>query len=560
MGIIAVMHRRTILWKVIPPLLLLLMSACQAVSTAVPPTFSVESPTPTDAPAQTAAPTPGYQLRLHPDGGLYMGDQVSFEVIAPPGADTEDQVVEIKVLGDTPVSLGTQSFGLHGIGGRQQASFKWAWDTAGLVAGEYPLAISIEPAGIQWVESVTLQPQANLPPWESQASLEHITTDCCQIYYLSGTAAERDIEELAESSDQAADQIAGVMGVALDEKVDVVLLPRVIGHGGFAANGVYISYLDRDYAGSDYQTVFKHELVHTLDQKSEGGLRPTFLAEGLAVYLSGGHYHTEALLPRAAALVDIQTYIPLQALAEDLHAYQHETGYLEAAAFVEYLVETWGYPAFDSFYRDIQPSESGSQAEAIDLALQEHYGQPLDQLETEFLAALQELPDSKEVQLGVFSDIRYYDTVRRYQLTLDPSAYYLNVWLVTLNELQEGRGLADYQRRPQRPENLTLELLLVSTHRQLQQGEYAQAEATLDATNAALNALENGELFPMQAHPLAADTYWIADVLQAAGYLAQQVTLEGESAQALAIDPNGALVVLELTRSGDTWTIVGLNE
>ena len=554
------MHRRTILWKVIPPLLLLL-SACQDVSTAVPPTLPAESPTPNVSTVQpTTAPAPAYQLRLHPDGGLYAGDQVSFEVIAPPDADTEDQVVEIEVLGDTPANLGTQSFGMFGIGGRRQASFNWAWDTAVLAADEYLLSISIEPAGIQWVETVTLQPQADLPPWESQTSLEHITSNCCQIYYLSGTAAERDIEELAESSDQAADQIAGVMGVALDEKVDVVLLPRVIGHGGFAANGVYVSYLDRDYAGSDYQTVFKHELVHTLDQKGGGGLRPTFLAEGLAVYLSGGHYHTEALLPRAAALVDMQTYIPLQALAEDLHAYQHETGYLEAAAFVEYLVETWGYPAFDSFYRDIQPQESGSQAEAIDLALQEHYVQPLDRLESDFLAALQELPDSEEVQLGVSNDFRYYDTVRRYQLILDPSAYYLNVWLVTLNELREGRGLADYQRRPQRPENLTLELLLVSAHQQLQQGEYAQARVTLDATNAALSALENGAPEPMQAHPLVADTYQVADVLQIAGYLAQQVRLEGETARALAIDPQGAPVVLELARSGDTWTIMGLNE
>jgi hypothetical protein len=64
----------------------------------------------------------------------------------------------------------------------------------------------------------------------------------------------------------------------------------------------------------------------------------------------------------------------------------------------------------------------------------------------------------------------------------------------------------------------------------------------------------------MQAHPLAADIYRIADALQSAGYLAQQVTLEGQTARALAGGSDGALVVLELTRSGDTWTILGLNE
>jgi hypothetical protein len=37
--------------------------------------------------------------------------------------------------------------------------------------------------------------------------------------------------------------------------------------------------------------------------------------------------------------------------------------------------------------------------------------------------------------------------------------------------------------------------------------------------------------------------------------LTQQVILEGQTARALAAGPSGALVTLDLSRYGDTWSI-----
>ena len=72
---------------------------------------------------------------------------------------------------------------------------------------------------------------------------------------------------------------------------------------GLQSDGIWVSYLDRNYAGSNSEIVFHHEMVHVLDSRLGGELRPTILVEGLAVYLSGGHFKYEPLIPRAAALL-----------------------------------------------------------------------------------------------------------------------------------------------------------------------------------------------------------------------------------------------------------------
>ena len=56
-------------------------------------------------------------------------------------------------------------------------------------------------------------------------------------------------------------------------------------------------------SAGDLAVIFHHELVHYLDVRSGGDLKPSMLVEGLAVYLSGGHYKPEPLMPRLAALL-----------------------------------------------------------------------------------------------------------------------------------------------------------------------------------------------------------------------------------------------------------------
>jgi len=236
--------------------------------------------------------------------------------------------------------------------------------------------------------------------------------------------------------------------------------------------------------------VLRHEMVHYLDNSLGGELRPTLLLEGLAVYLSGGHFKEEALLPRAAALLELGWYQPLTELANDFYPSQHETGYLEAGALVEYMIERWGWEAFERFYRDIHPGPRGNnQADAIDAALREHFEISFAELEADFRQRLQEQDYTPAQREDVRLTVEFYDTVRRYQQALDPSAYYLTAWLPDGEKMRERSIVADYLRHPSAPENVTLETLLVSADEHLRSGEYAEAEKLLEAMNGALDAL-----------------------------------------------------------------------
>lgn len=224
-----------------------------------------------------------------------------------------------------------------------------------------------------------------------------------------------------------------------------------------------------------------------------GDLRPTIFLEGLAVYVAGGHFKPEPLIPRAAALLSLNWYIPLRPLADLFYPSQHEIGYLEAGALVQYLVETYGWDAFNAFYRDIHPAPSGLQSDAIDLALLSHFGLTLDQLEEDFLAHLQAQP----VDLAHIEDVRlsvqFYDTVRRYQQMFDPSAYFQTAWLADESVMRQKNITADYLRRPDGILNKYLENLLVETDIALQSGDYTDTAQRLQALNVMLDILENAK-------------------------------------------------------------------
>ena len=191
-----------------------------------------------------------------------------------------------------------------------------------------------------------------------------------------------------------------------------------------------------------------------------GELRPTILAEGLAVYFTRGHFKVEPLFPRAAALVELGWYLPLVPLSDAFYLSQHEVGYLEAGALVEYMVDTWGLDAVLDFYRIIRPHNSGSQARAIDQALRRQFGLSYAALEARFLAALEPYPVNSDLLEDVRLTFRLYETLRRYQQVLDPSAYFLSAWLPDIDELPQKNVVADYLRRPAGVESITLETML----------------------------------------------------------------------------------------------------
>jgi len=519
--------------------------AASATLLADLPTASLSpSATPTALPSSTPVPaTPDawspFEVRLHPDGPLYAGDQVSFEVIAPPGASLPDATVKIALLSDPATKIGEAVFAPYGIGGRLQATFFWAWDTTGLAPGTYQLDFSVQPDGSSWTQDVTLlpagdpgpaQPGLGVPPPELQAAWGTLDTQCCTIHYITGTAAERDLDLLAEMVDEQARSAAEKMGGSLeDEPAQLTFFPRVLGHGGFAGQEIGISYLDRNYAGGATDIVVHHELVHILDSRRQADFRPSILVEGLAVYLSGGHFKPEPLLERAAALLPprpgcapvpatgepsaaaavelpacgLDWYLPLVPLADDFYQSQHEIGYLQAGALVAYMVQTWGWEDFNRFYTQIKPpqpsgeasqGQPGTQSQVIDAALQEHLGITLPELEAGFLQALDQVPLTSEQVQDVRYSVAFYDTMRRYQLALDPSAHFLAAWLPDIAQMRKDGVVADFLRHPAALENIALEAMLVEADAALRSEtpDYAQAERLLWAINTALDDLSAG--------------------------------------------------------------------
>jgi len=83
--------------------------------------------------------------------------------------------------------------------------------------------------------------------------------------------------------------------------------------------------------------------------------------------------------------------------------------------------------------------------------------------------------------------VSYYETVRRYQQVLDPSAYFLTAWLPEGSEMRERELVADYLRRPASAENIFLESFLIKAGNYIQLGDFGQAERILSMVNKILD-------------------------------------------------------------------------
>jgi hypothetical protein len=549
-----------------------------------------------------------FEVRFHPDGQLYVGDQVSIEVLPPDGFDVKNHKVAVSLGEAAGLVLGDAAFTSFGLGGRIQATLLWVWDTSAQQAGVHVLRFTLMPEGASWIEMVTLRPRGQIPAFEQGARWAQAESECCLVHFITGTAAERDLSKLLLMLDEQAQDASQRLGVSLPKPVDVTLLPRVMGQGGFADGGVTISYLDRNYAGGETAIIFHHELVHLLDASLGGELRPPFLVEGFAVYESGGHFKPEPLLPRAAALLPpspgctpvgglaqltsftdsikepddslnsapsaqssqpcgLGLYIPLTDLVEDFYTQQHEIGYLESAALIEYMVDRWGWKAFSSFYRDIHPveriAESGSQhgnsspiKESVEVALQRHFGLSIVQLEDQFLQALAVLQVSPKWVEDVRLDLIYHDRVRAYQQDFDPSAYFLFAWLPDGEQLRERGIVADYLRGPTSQENYALETLLGAADADLRKARYSRMEDLLQATSLVLEAYPERGVNSFRSNELAQDYYDLVQAALSEGHQPQQIIVTGDFAMVWTNKLNSLVSLSAYVKLNENWLSV----
>lgn len=344
-------------------------------------------------------------------------------------------------------------------------------------------------------------------------------------------------------------QAASRVEEELNRKIDVYLIDRVIGQGGYAGNAIVISYLDRQYASQGFEQVLVHEAVHIVDRQFAPD-RITFLAEGLAVWGSGGHYKPENLSPRAAALVALGQYVPLAQLIDNFYPVQHEIGYLESAGFVDYLIDTYGWPGFKQFYADVSAADAPTMSQAMDLNLQQYFGVTLAQAEANWLAYLATLPEDRNMLIDLQTTIRYFNVMRHYQRAYDPTAYFLTAWLPYPGSLKTEGNPADLTRHPQGEVNVTLEVMLQAADVALRAGDYNKANVLLDSVT---RVLDNDGVF---IDPLAASYLNLVRSLTSQGYEVQQVLLNGDRAEVMVSEAHTAVLTpLTLVLSGQNWVL-----
>lgn len=530
------------------------VEAAAAAQPAAPePTATVEPvvlPTPRPL-QQTAEPTPEGpwltgEVRVFPGPRHFVGDLITVEA-AVVNADQLDRPPQA-VLSVDGSRLDAEPFIALSPLRDHAIVFRWAWDTTDVAPGQHTLTLALEreEGEPQTLSAfVALEAADARPPHEETARWAQRVNACCRISYITSTAAGRDIDELDIAIDQAFSQVEATFGMlAANKPVPITLLDNVWGNGAYVSGDVVITYVDRAYTNLNLETTLRHEAAHWTLRSIGTGATPTLLSEGAAVYAAGGHFQPQPLAQRAAALLDSGLYVPLVDLANDFRGYQHETAYLEAAALVSYLVDTYGMADFLALY-GAEGIQAGSTAAWLDVALRRVYGVNLNQVERDFRDWLgEQVPGAQATDLEL--TIRLYNTIRRYQSL---HAAYQEV----IPSSQEGIAAAqvsEYMREPATLYNVVLETAFVSAHSALQEGRYEEAEALIDALEA---TLEDGDF---TREPLGTFVQ-IAARLGQIGYEAQRITLTGENAATVeAIQTWPQVRTLNVTHDGEAWQLV----
>lgn len=529
-------------------------------TTLAPPEPSLPSPTTRPDPTDAVDLSINYtDVILHPVPLIYAGDKVTFQLLphVPNSILTGDVTAAILVNG---VQVAGGPLDRRNWNGQAEGVYEWAWDTTGL-SGDYLIEVVLDPDDAIHIgdedplnNTVSITATVNIPTGQAArdaaAVWETTETNCCVIHVVSGTAASRDIATLAPMMETAVQQVAGRLGVQPSRKLEVYLIDRVVGQGGFAGTDIVVSYADRRYAGGGLYELLVHETTHILDQQF-APQRISFMAEGLAVWVTGGHYKVENLPQRSAALVALGDYVPLTDLINDFYPVQHEIGYLEAGGLVDYLVGLRDWNTFKSFYSDISAQDGATLAEAVDVNLQRYYGATLAQIEADWLASLRGItPDTATVE-DLRATIRYYNVARRYQELYDPTAHYLSAWLPHPTQVREFGNPADLTRRPKEEINVTLEVMLTAADQALRGGDYPRANVILDSVSNIIN--NNGAIID----PMATSYQGIVRAAAEFGYELQTVDLQGSSAYAMATQaPRINLTRLVMEQRGANWVIL----
>jgi hypothetical protein len=316
-------------------------------------------------------------------------------------------------------------------------------------------------------------------------------TGSVALFYLPETAAARDIAFLRQAAEEARARVARALDAPLP-LVSIYIVPRVFWNGGAAfGKTLFISYADRAYTGVSPVDYFAHEGAHALTSDWGNLGANALIAEGIAVYATGGHYEPDEIDASAAAIAHSELFIPLSTLRNSWSNQQHEIAYTEAASFVKFLIEQYGLDRLRQIIR--RPNDWSAL-----------YGRSLFELEELWLNQLRAraMPAAKEILRRWQLKIRYYDVMRRYETLFDPDARRLpspdvNKWDEALRQAYRAPADAVHNR--------VLELLLVMAIEALNAHQLDRAAQLLDVIEPALSCewragtCAHGELAPVAA-------------------------------------------------------------
>ena len=523
------------------------LSSCRAAPTPRALTSTPARPTKTAAAmatstsqpsAEIAQLTPAAAVRAYPGPEHYAGDILTFE-IQTGGSFDESGATILMTLDDmetTEVSASSNFIYLL---------LPLALDTTDLTGG-HTLRFTTADGNLDETYSFDVLPADQRPANEENAAWMASETDCCILHYISETAAARDIEFIVEHFQQAAEDFATITGENIDPKLDVYIIDRIWGNGGFGGDGeLVISYTDRYYGptigAEGLETLARHEFTHAagvgLEQAGDG---IEFNYEGLAVYVAGGHYKPEPLAERGAALYDLGYYVPVGQFLD-----QHELAYLYPAAMLTYIVETygseklWQFLAADENPEDNQPGSLGA-------ALQATFGVSLKDFDQDFQVWLESREPEEQLE-DLRLTIELQDLRRQYQDTYAPPPYFF------LDKAEDALARPEYLpvalREAHAPPNIAIELIIANAQQAIMDSDYSNAEQLISALKDVLTTQEFED-------PLATEYLSIAITVANAGYNLAALDLQHNKAVVEVTRDSTELISLELQRNDGIWQIL----
>jgi hypothetical protein len=406
---------------------------------------------------------PTGDVRAYPGPKHYAGDVLTFEI--PTDVSSEGSVnVKLTLDGQVPQEIEGQRL-------YDRIILPLAIDTTNLI-GRHTVQLTTADRQLKQAYSFEVLPANQRPANEESAAWIVNEIDCCQLHYISNTAAARDIKFISDQFQQASQEVLSITGGTLDAKLNVYLIDRIWGNGGFASDdGLVISYTDRYYGPTigekGLETLARHELTHVTRLPESAGDGVFFNYEGEAVYVAGGHYKPEPLAERAAALYDLGYYVPIEE-----HIDQHELSYLHAAAVLTYIADAysaakvWEFLTADTDPKDSQPA-------SLETAILTTFGVSLKQFDQNFQDWLKSQEPGKQLD-DLRLTIQLQDLRRQYQETYAPPPYFI-AWKVS-----DTVGSPDYLpvliREANAPANMAAELIIANAQQAIVDGDYAKAE------------------------------------------------------------------------------------